>query len=289
MTHDLPTHDAPRPTLGGLDAAFEFLANERARLAAQRASLPARPLPIPITFESSLEPESPVTSKRRRRRRKASSLVRTGAGRGRGDDADFEDDVDGEDGEVGSGASISVPDTPARRLAATADTTAAGLLAVAAASTSASLSQSNLSITKPSTDKTNDYTKDNQYSKDKKDSRDKGRERAAKNSGSAADYAHRLHHARSTPVLRPLPLPNPSSNLSTTTLALDPQRVRLRALAIKLKVFFPNDANRLSHVLAAPSMGVDADLDGVGEGDRFVDVRGPEPVDGEAVTHVFVD
>ncbi|KZV68837.1 hypothetical protein PENSPDRAFT_686878 [Peniophora sp. CONT] len=303
VTHDLPTHDLPRPTLGGLDAAFEFLANERARLAAQRASLPSirpLPLPIPITFESSLEPEpgrssnnttnnasnanNNASSNRRRRRRKASSLVRIGGGRVRGHDADFEDAEDsweeplsplegmGGGGGGGHRDGGSLPVTPAKRLAATADTTAAGLLAVAASQSQSKFKNQSSPLT--AKDKGKDKTLD-----------------AGKNlpSGSAADYAHRLHHARSTPVLRAPTL---------QTRPLDPQRVRLRALAIKLKFLFPGEAGRLTRVLAQPSMGAEPEIGGVGDGgegveeeEDFADVRGPEPVvgEGEAITHVFVD
>ncbi|VDC00572.1 unnamed protein product [Peniophora sp. CBMAI 1063] len=330
VTHDLPTHDLPRPTLGGLDAAFEFLANERARLAAQRASLPAiplrpLPLPIPITFESSLEPESPITPgrsshnnniNRRRRKRRASSLVRTSGGGGgrvhvhvRGHDADFEDAEDSYD-DIGSplspapahGHGSAMPATPstARRLAATADTTAAGLLAVAASTTN--------SAAKPKSSPL--------AAKDRSKSKALAMSISKDPSGSAADYAHRLHHARSTPVLR-TPAPQSQSQTQTQSQthlqqrALDPQRVRLRALAIKLKFLFPGDAGRLARVLAQPSMGAesggvlergggdgmerDSALDGEAGGveEDFADVRGPspdpDPGSSEPITHVFVD
>lgn len=78
-----------------------------------------------------------------------------------------------------------------------------------------------------------------------------------------------LLHSKSTPSLR----------LTTTSLPLDPRVLRLRALAHKLRLLFPEDAARLSSILSN---------DQADEGD-FVDPRGPEPQSKDTLIHVFVD
>lgn len=78
-----------------------------------------------------------------------------------------------------------------------------------------------------------------------------------------------LLHSRSTPSLR----------LTTTSLPLDPRVLRLRALAHKLRLLFPEDAVRLSSILSN---------DQADEGD-FVDPRGPKPQSKDTLIHVFID
>lgn len=76
-------------------------------------------------------------------------------------------------------------------------------------------------------------------------------------------------HSRSTPSLR----------LGPTNLPLDPRVLKLRALAHKLRLLFPEDAARLSSILSN---------DQVDEGD-FVDPRGPKPQSKDRLIHVFID
>jgi len=76
-------------------------------------------------------------------------------------------------------------------------------------------------------------------------------------------------HSKSTPSLL----------LTTTSLPLDPRVLKLRALAHKLRLLFPEDAARLSSILSN---------DQADEGD-FVDPRGPKPRAKDTLIHVFVD
>lgn len=78
-----------------------------------------------------------------------------------------------------------------------------------------------------------------------------------------------LFHSKSTPSLR----------LATTSLPLDPRVLRLRALAHKLRLLFPEDAARLSSILSN---------DQANEED-FVDPRGPKPQSKDTLIHVFID
>lgn len=78
-----------------------------------------------------------------------------------------------------------------------------------------------------------------------------------------------LLHSKSTPSLR----------LAATSLPLDPRVLRLRALAHKLRLLFPEDASRLSSILSN---------DQANEED-FVDPRGPKPQSKDTLIHVFVD
>lgn len=78
-----------------------------------------------------------------------------------------------------------------------------------------------------------------------------------------------LLHSKSTPSLR----------FTTTTLPLDPRVLRLRALAHKLRLLFPEDAARLSSILSN---------DQANEED-FVDPRGPKPQSKDTLIHVFID
>lgn len=71
----------------------------------------------------------------------------------------------------------------------------------------------------------------------------------------------------------------PSLLLTTTSLPLDPRVLKLRALAHKLRLLFPEDAARLSSILSN---------DQAEEGD-FVDPRGPKPRAKDTLIHVFVD
>ena len=78
-----------------------------------------------------------------------------------------------------------------------------------------------------------------------------------------------LLHSKSTPSLR----------LTTTSLPLDPRVLKLRALAHKLRLLFPEDAPRLSSILSN---------DQAEDGD-FVDPRGPKPQSKDTLIHVFID
>lgn len=78
-----------------------------------------------------------------------------------------------------------------------------------------------------------------------------------------------LLHSKSTPSLR----------LATKTLPLDPRVLRLRALAHKLRLLFPEDAARLSSILS----------DDQADREDFVDPRGPKPESKDALIHVFID
>jgi hypothetical protein len=77
-----------------------------------------------------------------------------------------------------------------------------------------------------------------------------------------------LLHSKSTPSLR----------LTATSLPLNPRVLKLRALAHKLRLLFPEDAARLSSILSNDQ----ADED-------FVDPRGPKPQSKDTLIHVFID
>ena len=77
-----------------------------------------------------------------------------------------------------------------------------------------------------------------------------------------------LLHSKSTPSLR----------LPTTTLPLDPQVLKLRALAHKLRLLFPEDAVRLTSI----SFNNQADED-------LVDPRGHKSQSKDTLIHVFID
>jgi hypothetical protein len=79
----------------------------------------------------------------------------------------------------------------------------------------------------------------------------------------------RLLHSRSTPTLR---LPPPST-------PLDPRVLKLRALAHKLRLLFPQDAARLASILRHDSP----------DEENFVDPRGPSPRSEDTLVHVFID
>ncbi|KAA1472696.1 hypothetical protein DENSPDRAFT_930466 [Dentipellis sp. KUC8613] len=79
----------------------------------------------------------------------------------------------------------------------------------------------------------------------------------------------KLAHSRSTPSLR------------GTAVQLDPRVVRLRALAMRLRILFPEDAAALTAVLSSASFQASAP--------DFIDPRGPPPQPGEPLTHVFID
>ena len=78
-----------------------------------------------------------------------------------------------------------------------------------------------------------------------------------------------LLHSKSTPSLR----------LTATSLPLDPRVLRLRALAHKLRLLFPEDAARLSSILSNDQV----------DGKDFVDPRGPKPRSKDTLIHVFID
>ena len=78
-----------------------------------------------------------------------------------------------------------------------------------------------------------------------------------------------LLHSRSTPSLR----------LTTTSLPLDPRVLRLRALAHKLRLLFPDDAARLSSILSNDQA----------DREDFVDPRGPKPRCKDTLIHIFID
>ena len=96
------------------------------------------------------------------------------------------------------------------------------------------------------------------------------RGRDSRRKGKAAGTATPpLLHRKSAPSLR----------LRTRTLPLDPRVLRLRALAHKLRLLFPEDAARLSSILSN---------DQANEED-FVDPRGPKPQSKDTLIHVFID
>ncbi|KAI0311497.1 hypothetical protein OF83DRAFT_1177511 [Amylostereum chailletii] len=93
---------------------------------------------------------------------------------------------------------------------------------------------------------------------------------AAATTMTATTDTHRLVHSLSTPSLRSAPL--------------DPQVVRLRSLAMKLKFLFPTEADRLAYVLSNASLNASTP--------DFIDTRGPAPratTPNEPITHVFID
>lgn len=71
----------------------------------------------------------------------------------------------------------------------------------------------------------------------------------------------------------------PSLRLSATSLPLDPRVLRLRALAHKLRLLFPEDASRLSSILSNDQA----------DEEDFVDPRGPKPRSKDTLIHVFID
>ena len=73
--------------------------------------------------------------------------------------------------------------------------------------------------------------------------------------------------------------PTPSPRLTTTSLPPELRVLKLRTLADKLRLLFPEDAPRLSSIL--PNDQID-------EG-GFVDPRGPKPQPEDTLIHVFVD
>lgn len=85
----------------------------------------------------------------------------------------------------------------------------------------------------------------------------------------AVDTNPRLGHSKSTPSLRHASMP------------LDPRVVRLRALAIKLRFMFPEDAASITSILSNDSLNSSSP--------KFIDPRGPSPESGQALTHVFID
>ena len=78
-----------------------------------------------------------------------------------------------------------------------------------------------------------------------------------------------LLHSKSTPSLR----------IAATSLPLDPRVLKLRALAHKLRLLFPEDAARLSSILSNDQV----------DGEDFVDPRGPKPRSKDTLIHVFID
>jgi hypothetical protein len=86
---------------------------------------------------------------------------------------------------------------------------------------------------------------------------------------SDADSIPRILHTRSTPSLR----------LPKISFPLDPRVLRLRALAHKLRLFFPEDAAHLSSILSHDQP----------DDDDFVDPRGPSPSAKDTLVHIFVD
>lgn len=79
----------------------------------------------------------------------------------------------------------------------------------------------------------------------------------------------RLLHSRSTPTLRLAPFSTP----------LDPRVLKLRALAHKLRLLFPQDAARLASILRHDFP----------DEENFVDPRGPSPRSNDTLVHVFID
>ncbi|THH14771.1 hypothetical protein EW146_g5600 [Bondarzewia mesenterica] len=85
----------------------------------------------------------------------------------------------------------------------------------------------------------------------------------------AVESNRRLSHSKSTPSLRHVSMP------------LDPRVVRLRALAIKLRFMFPEDATSITSILSNDSLNSSSPIS--------IDPRGPSPLSGQALTHVFID
>ena len=83
------------------------------------------------------------------------------------------------------------------------------------------------------------------------------------------------------PTTPPLPhgKPTPSIRLTATARPLNLRVLRLRALAHKLRLLFPQDAARLSSILSRDQA----------DGGDFVDPRGPKPQSKDALIHVFID
>ncbi|KAH7906296.1 hypothetical protein BJ138DRAFT_650720 [Hygrophoropsis aurantiaca] len=90
-------------------------------------------------------------------------------------------------------------------------------------------------------------------------------------SSNANSTSTRLKHSRSTPVLR-----------FPTTIPPDPQILRLRCLAHKLRLKFPEDYDRITALLTQDFSGSGGDSD-------FSDPRGPVPGGRDTLIHVFVD
>jgi len=95
----------------------------------------------------------------------------------------------------------------------------------------------------------------------------RGRERGKRKSDS--DSNSKLLHTRSTPSLRLIPSSTP----------LDPRVLKLRALAHKLRLLFPEDSARLASILSHDHP----------DKEDFVDPRGPTPQTKDNIVHVFVD
>lgn len=78
----------------------------------------------------------------------------------------------------------------------------------------------------------------------------------------------KLKHSRSTPALQ------------VQTIPPDPQVLKLRCLAHKLRLKFPEDYDRVTTLLTQDFSGVDSD---------FSDPRGPVPRPKDTLIHVFID
>ncbi|KAI6135869.1 hypothetical protein EV401DRAFT_2062928 [Pisolithus croceorrhizus] len=78
----------------------------------------------------------------------------------------------------------------------------------------------------------------------------------------------KLKHSRSTPALQ------------VQTIPPDPQVLKLRCLAHKLRLKFPEDYDRITALLSQDFSGVDSD---------FSDPRGPAPRPKDTLIHVFID
>ncbi|KAG1830459.1 hypothetical protein EV424DRAFT_1376714 [Suillus variegatus] len=81
-------------------------------------------------------------------------------------------------------------------------------------------------------------------------------------------YRYRLRHSRSTPSLHLSQIPT------------NPQILKLRCLAHKLRLKFPEDYDRITALLTQDFSGVDSD---------FSDPRGPAPRPRDSLIHVFID
>ena len=99
--------------------------------------------------------------------------------------------------------------------------------------------------------------------------------------GTSASFKSSSITENATPVTARVPdnRPTPSPRLTTTSLPSGPRVLKLRALADKLRLSFPDDASHLSPILSNGQ---------VDEG-GFVDPRGPKPQSKDKLIHVFVD
>ncbi|KAH7890270.1 hypothetical protein F5I97DRAFT_7288 [Phlebopus sp. FC_14] len=117
-----------------------------------------------------------------------------------------------------------------------------------------------------------------------------GQERAEVEHGSSSSLDNRIHY-KSTPSTPPqansIPLrqgvlkhSKSTPTLQVKTIPPDPQILKLRCLAHKLRLKFPDDYDRITPLLTQDFSGGESD---------FSDPRGPAPRARDTLIHVFVD